>query len=93
MANYKPISDKVIIKKDSAEEVTRGGLIIPESVNQDIASGTVVAVGPGRWDKQLVPMHVKIGDKVYIGKYSGVAFKDKDVVVVREEEILAIEEQ
>ncbi len=93
MTKYKPISDKVLIKINTQEEKTPSGLYIPDSVTQDIRPGVVIAVGPGRWDRERVPMTVKVGDKVHIGKYSGVALGDKDHVVVREEEILAIEEE
>jgi len=93
MSKYKPISDKVLIKINTQDEKTAGGLFIPDSVTQDIRPGIVEAVGPGRWDGQRVPMTVKVGDKVHIGKFSGVALGDKDHVVVREEEILAIEEE
>lgn len=92
MSKYKPISDKVLIRINEQEEKTAGGLFIPDSVTQDIRPGVVEAVGPGRWDGGRVPMMVQVGDKVYIGKFSGVALGDKDHVVVREEEILAIED-
>ena len=91
MSKYKPISDKVLIKINQQDEKTSGGLYIPDSVTNDIRDGIVIAVGPGRWDKERVPLTVKVGDKVFIGKFSGVTLGDKDHVVVREEEILAIE--
>lgn len=92
MSKYRPISDKVLIKLDIPDEKTSAGLYIPDSVLADIRPGTVIAVGPGRWDRERVPLTVQVGDRVHIGKYSGVALGDKDHVVVREEEILAIED-
>jgi len=91
MTKYKPISDKILIKLDAQEEKTKHGLIIPESATPDIRSGRVEAVGPGRWDNGRVPLTAKIGDKVWIGRYSGVELGDKHTVVVTEQEILAIE--
>lgn len=92
MSKYRPISDKVLIKIDTKEEKNTNGFYIPTSVNEDIRPGTVLAIGPGRWDRERVPMTVQVGDRVYIGKFSGVELGDKNHVVVREEEILAIED-
>lgn len=93
MPKYRPISDKVLIKIDTKEEKNANGFYIPSSVNEDIRPGTVLAIGPGRWDKERVPLTVQVGDRVYIGKFSGVELGDKYHVVVREEEILAIEDE
>lgn len=81
-----------MIKINTQDEKTASGLYIPDSVTQDIRPGVVEAVGPGRWDGGRVPLTVKVGDIVHIGKYSGVAIGDKEHVVVREDEILVIEE-
>ncbi len=92
MIRYKPISDKILVRLDIKEEKTKHGLYIPDNANQDIRSGIVEEVGPGRWDNGRVPLTVKIGDKVHIGRYSGVEVGSKDLVVITEQEILVIEE-
>lgn len=85
----KPLSDRVLVKRLESEEMTAGGLYIPETAKEKPSRGEVVAVGPG---KEGVTMTVKEGDKVLFGKYAGTEIKvdDVELLVMREEEILAI---
>ena len=92
--SLKPLNDRVLVKRLESEEKTAGGLYIPDTAKEKPSRGEVVAVGPGKRaeDGKLVPMSVKAGDRVLIGKYSGTEVKIDNVghVIVREEEILAI---
>ncbi len=92
----KPLHDRVLIKRLEAKEMVRGGIIIPDTAKEKPMEGEVISVGPGRLDEQgkRMPMSVKAGDKVLVGKYAGTEIKIDDVehVVVREDEILGIVE-
>ena len=92
----KPLNDRVLVKRLEAKETVRGGIIIPDTAKEKPLEGEVVAVGPGRHDDsgKLIPMSVKAGQKVLVGKYSGTEVKINEVehVVVREDEILGIVE-
>ncbi|MEW5765979.1 MAG: co-chaperone GroES [Acidobacteriota bacterium] len=92
----KPLHDRVLIKRLEAKEMVRGGIIIPDTAKEKPMEGEVISAGPGRLDDQgkRMPMSVKAGDKVLVGKYAGTEIKIDDVehVVVREDEILGIVE-
>jgi chaperonin GroES len=85
----KPIADRVIIKPASADEKTKGGLIIPDTAKEKPQRGEVIAVGPGK-DGNL--MTVQVGDLVLYGKYSGqeINYEGQDYLIMREEDILCI---
>lgn len=85
----KPIADRVVIKPAPAEEKTRGGIIIPDTVKEKPQMGEVIAVGPG---KDGEDMTVKVGDKVLYGKYAGqeLNYKGEDYLIVRQDDILVI---
>jgi chaperonin GroES len=85
----KPIADRVIIKPASADEKTKGGLIIPDTAKEKPQRGEVIAVGPGK-DGNL--MTVQVGDLVLYGKYSGqeISYEGQDYLIMREEDILCI---
>ncbi|HPD07827.1 co-chaperone GroES [Patescibacteria group bacterium] len=90
-----PLHDQVIIKPLTAEEKTKSGIILPDTINKDRPEqGEVIAVGPGRLldNGQRAPMSVKVGDKVVFKKYSTEDLKldDQEYVVVAERDILAI---
>lgn len=87
--NIKPLSDRVLIEPAQAEEVTAGGIYIPDTAKEKPQRGTVVAVGPGKTDE---PTTVKEGDVVLYGKYSGTELQveGKDYLMMRESDILAI---
>ncbi len=90
----KPLYDRVMLKRVEAAETVRGGIIIPDTAKEKPMEAEVVAVGDGKFaeDGKRIPMSVKAGDRVLIGKYSGteVKFEGVDHVIVREDEILAI---
>ncbi|OYV73016.1 MAG: co-chaperone GroES [Gemmatimonadetes bacterium 21-71-4] len=88
-----PLADRVVIKPMEEAEQMRGGLYIPDTAKEKPQQGAIVAVGPGRFEKdKRVPMEVKVGDKVLCGKYSGteVTVDGEQVLIIRENEILAV---
>ena len=90
----KPLNDRVLVKRMEAEEKVKGGIIIPDTAKEKPLEGKVVSVGSGRLDEsgKRIPMEVKAGDRVLIGKYAGTEIKIDEVehVIVREDEILGI---
>ena len=91
----KPLSDRVVLKRVDAAETVKGGIIIPDTAKEKPMEAEVVAVGEGKYaedGKTRVPLSVKVGNKVLIGKYTGTEVKIEgiDHVIVREDEILAI---
>ncbi len=92
-AKVAPLADRVVIKPLEEAEQMRGGLYIPDSAKEKPQQGEVVAVGPGRFEKdQRVPMDVKVGDKVLYGKYSGteVTLEGGQYLILRESDVLAV---
>lgn len=92
--NLSPLHDRVIIKPSQPEEVTKGGIIIPDTAKEKPMQGEVIAVGPGKMteDGKIIPLTVKVGDKVLYGKYSGteVEINGEQFLIMRESDILAI---
>ena len=91
--NVAPLADRVVIKALEESEQMRGGLYIPDTAKEKPQQGEVVAVGPGRYEKdQRVPMEVKVGNKVLYGKYSGteVTIDNEQYLILRESDVLAI---
>jgi len=90
----KPLGDRVLLKRTEAEEEVRGGIIIPDTAKEKPQEAEVVAVGDGKLDEdgKRVPMTVKVGERVLIGKYTGqdIKINDEEHTIVREDEILAI---
>jgi chaperonin GroES len=90
----RPLHDRVIVKREEDERKSPGGIVIPESAAEKPSKGRVLAVGNGKIleDGKTRPLDVKVGDKVLFGKYSGTEVKvdGDDVLVMREEDILAI---
>jgi chaperonin GroES len=91
--NIEPLADRVILKPIEKEEVTKGGIVLPDTAREKPQEGEVIAVGPGRMgeDGKRIPMDVKVGDKVVYAKYAGMELKyeDEDYLVLRESDILA----
>jgi chaperonin GroES len=94
--NLKPLADRIVVEPIEQEEVTAGGIILPETAKEKPQQGTVVAAGPGRIDEdgKRVAMEVKVGDRVLYAKYSGTEIKlnNKKVLILRESDILALVE-
>lgn len=89
-----PLYDRVVLKRVEAAETVKGGIIIPDTAKEKPLEAEIVAVGEGKYDDngKRIPLSVKAGDRVLIGKYSGTEIKidGVDHVIVREDEILAI---
>jgi chaperonin GroES len=92
--NLTPLGDRVIVEPLEGEEVTSGGIILPETAKEKPQQGKVLATGPGARDDQgkRIAMDVKVGDTVLYAKYSGteVKVKDKKYLILRENDVLAI---
>src|SRR5215468_12242455 len=91
--NLTPLHDRVVIRRIEEKESIKGGIIIPDSAKEKQQEGEVIAVGSGKREKgELVPLDVKVGDRVLFGKYSGTEIKvdDEELLILREDEILAI---
>lgn len=90
----KPLGDRVVLKSLEAEEKTKGGIILPDSAKEKPQEAEVVAVGKGKVDEsgKIIPIEVKVGEKVLYGKYAGteITVDDIEYVVVKEEDILAV---
>ena len=91
--NVKPLSDRIVVKPEPAEEKTATGIILPDTAQEKPQMGTVLATGPGKVSDSgdLVKMTLKNGDKVLYGKYSGteITVDGDDVLIMRESDILA----
>src|SRR5512147_707857 len=88
-----PLADRIVIKPLEDTEQMRGGLYIPDTAKEKPQQGEIVAVGPGRFEKdKRVPMDVKVGDKVLYGKYSGteVTIDNEQFLILRESDVLAV---
>ena len=92
--NIRPLNDRVLAKRMENEEEMRGGIIIPDTAKEKPQEAEIVSVGDGKFDDEgkRLPMTVKAGDRVLIGKYTGQEIKinDEEHTIVREDEILAI---
>lgn len=90
----KPLGDRVLVEILEAEEVTKGGIVLPDTAQEKPQQAKVVAVGKGKIsdDGKVVPLEVKAGDVVLFGKYAGTEFKidDKNLLMLKEEDILGI---
>lgn len=88
-----PLADRVIIKQIAKEEVTKGGIILPDTAKEKPQEGEVIAAGPGRVseDGKLVKMDVKVGDLVIFSKYAGTEIKieGEELIILSEKDILA----
>ncbi len=93
MAKLEPLGDRVVIKPTPKEEVSKGGIVLPDTAKEKPQEGKIIAVGPGRLteDGKRIAMEVKKGDKVIYSKYAGTEFKldEEELVIMREGDILA----
>lgn len=91
---FRPLGDRVLIQRIEDQEKTSGGIIIPDAAKERAQTGKVVAVGTGRTDTtgKVTPLQVHVGDVVFYGKYSGTE-AGRDLLIVREDEILGIVEK
>jgi len=88
-----PLADRLVVKPIEREEVTKGGIVLPDTAKEKPQEGKVLAVGPGRLseDGKRIPMDVKVGDRVIYTKYGGTEIKidDEELIILRESDILA----
>jgi len=92
--NLRPLSDRVVIEPSEGEDVTTGGILLPETAKEKPQQGRIMAVGAGRRDEngKLIPVDVKVDDKVLYARYAGAEIKinSKKVLILKESDILAI---
>lgn len=90
----KPLGDRIIAKATSAEEVTKGGIVLPDSAREKPQKAEVVAVGPGKLldSGKVCPMDVKVGDTVVFAKYGGTEMKigEDEFIILRQDDVLAV---
>jgi chaperonin GroES len=93
MAKIEPLGDRVVIKPTPKEEVSKGGIVLPDTAKEKPQEGKIIAVGPGRLTEEgkRIAMDVKKGDKVIYSKYAGTEFKldGEELIIMREGDILA----
>jgi len=92
-SSVSPLADRVVVRAIEETEQMRGGLFIPDTAKEKPMQGEVLAVGPGRFEKdKRVPMELKVGDKVLYGKYSGteVTIDNEQLLILREADVLAV---
>ncbi len=91
---FRPLHDRVVVKRVEAEEKSKGGIIIPDTAKEKPQEGEVVAVGPGGRDEngKLVPMDLKAGDRVLFGKWSGTEVKldGDELLIMKESDIMGV---
>ena len=92
--NFRPLHDRVVVRRLEAEEKTAGGIIIPDTAKEKPMEGEVIAVGPGARDEagKLVPLDVKSGDRILFGKWSGTEVKldGEELLIMKEADIMGI---
>ena len=91
---FRPLHDRVVVKRLEGEEKTKGGIIIPDTAKEKPQEGKVIAVGPGGRDEsgKLIPLDVKAGDRVLFGKWSGTEVKvdGEDLLIMKESDIMGV---
>ena len=94
--HFRPLHDRVVVRRIVAEEKTSGGIIIPDTAKEKPQEGEVLAVGPGTRDDsgQLAELSVKVGDRILFGKWSGTEVKidDENLLIMKESDILGVVE-
>jgi chaperonin GroES len=92
--NFRPLHDRVVVRRLTAEEKTAGGIIIPDTAKEKPQEGEVVAVGPGARNEQgqIIPLEVKAGDRILFGKWSGTEVKidGEELLIMKESDIMGI---
>src|SRR5438105_9673491 len=91
---FRPLHDRVVVRRLEGEEKTKGGIIIPDTAKEKPSQGEVIAVGPGGRDEagKLTPIDVKAGDRVLFGKWSGteVKLEGEDLLIMKESDIMGV---
>ena len=96
-SSFRPLHDRVVVRRVDAEEKTKGGIIIPDTAKEKPQEGEIIAVGSGARDEagKLIPLDVKAGDRVLFGKWSGTEVKldGEDLLIMKESDIMGVIEQ
>jgi chaperonin GroES len=91
---FRPLHDRIVVRRITAEEKTKGGIIIPDSAQEKPSQGEIIAVGPGGRDEsgKLIPIDLKTGDKVLFGKWSGTEVKldGEELLIMKESDIMGL---
>src|SRR5947199_6549292 len=94
--NFRPLHDRIVLRRIEGEEKTKGGIIIPDTAKEKPQEGEVIAVGPGARDEagKLIPLDVKKGDRILFGKWSGTEVKidGEDLLIMKESDIMGVVE-
>ena len=94
---FRPLHDRVVVRRVESEERTKGGIIIPDTAKEKPQEGEVIAVGPGARDEtgQIQTLDVKVGDRILFGKWSGteVRIDGEDLLIMKESDIMGVVEQ
>jgi len=91
--NVRPLHDRIVIKRIEEKETVKGGIIIPDTAKEKPQEAEVIAVGKGKREKgELIPLDVKVGDRILFGKYSGTEIKleGEEYLIIREDEVLGV---
>jgi chaperonin GroES len=93
-SKFRPLHDRIVVKRIDAEEKTKGGIIIPDTAKEKPSQGEVTAVGPGGRDEngKLIPIDLKVGDRVLFGKWSGTEVKldGEELLIMKESDIMGV---
>ena len=91
---FRPLHDRVLVKRIEAEEKTKGGIIIPDTAKEKPQEGEVIAAGPGGRDEsgKLIPIDLKVGDRILFGKWSGTEIKldGQDLLIMKESDVMGV---
>ena len=91
---FRPLHDRVLVRRVEAEEKTKGGIIIPDTAKEKPQEGEVIAVGPGARDEsgKLIPIDLKAGDRILFGKWSGTEIKieGEDLLIMKESDVMGV---
>ena len=91
---FRPLHDRVVVRRITAEEKTKGGIIIPDTAQEKPSQGEIIAVGPGGRDEsgKLIPIDLKIGDRVLFGKWSGTEVKldGEEFLIMKESDVMGV---
>jgi chaperonin GroES len=97
VASFRPLQDRVVVKRVKEEEKTKGGIIIPDTAQEKPQEGEVIAVGPGARDQdgERIEMDVKVGDRILFGKWSGTEVKidGDELLIMKESDIMGVIEE
>ncbi len=96
MANFRPLGDRVLVKRVKEEEKTKGGIIIPDTAKEKPQEGEVMAVGPGARDEdgERIKMDLEVGDRILFGKWSGteVTVDGEELLIMKESDVMGVME-